>query len=94
MNLKSIASNMTELSIGEYTILFSYSTPVAYHQSGVGYAKTKKFFSRTTSKHISKWLALSGFSAERGDGLREVEQSEIDRILLYFKLVDFRTEVK
>jgi hypothetical protein len=80
MKLNPIRSNMIEVESGDITILFSYKTPVAYHRAGVGYAKTSKYWSRTTSRHISQWLALNGFSAERGDGLREVDQSELDNL--------------
>lgn len=57
LKLRPIASNMTELNTGTYTILFSYQTPVACHKNGEGYYKTDCRFSVTTSKHISKWLA-------------------------------------
>lgn len=85
MNLKPIASNMTELNINkngvEYSILFSYQTPVAFHQAGIGYAKTNKYWSPTTSRHISKWLKLNGFDASRGDGLREVDQETLNGLV-------------
>jgi hypothetical protein len=81
MNLKPMKANMNEIEIGNYTILFSYKTPVAYHLAGVGYAKTKQFWSVTTSRHINQWLKLNGFSEERGDGLREVEQVELDKLI-------------
>ncbi len=59
MNLNPIASNMTEVDLGIYRILFSYKTPVAtifwYGQELVAY-QTEKRWSRTTSKHITKWL--------------------------------------
>ena len=42
MKLNAIGSNRTELTIGDYTVLFSYDTPVAYHLTGVGYFKTDK----------------------------------------------------
>jgi hypothetical protein len=55
MNLKPIASNMTELSLADGTqILFSYQTPVAMLQDNKFY-KTDKKWSVTTSKHIGKW---------------------------------------
>lgn len=81
MNLTPIKANMNEVTVGKYTVLFSYKTPVAYHEAGVGYAKTKKYWSRTTSRHINQWLAINGYSAKRGDGLREVEQEELDTLL-------------
>jgi hypothetical protein len=55
MNLKPIASNMTELNIKGKTILFSYQTPVAgYDEQGA--FRTEDKFSMTTSKHINKYL--------------------------------------
>lgn len=81
MKLNPIGSNMTEVEIGDKTVLFSYKTPVAYHQAGIGYAKTNKFWSVTTSRHINKWLKLNGYSIERGDGLREVDQETLDGLV-------------
>ncbi len=62
MNLKPIASNMTEVSINNGRILFSYSTPVAAVLDGAWY-RTDKRWSVTTSRHINKWL--DGIPAER-----------------------------
>ena len=61
MELKPIASNMTEVSTKTATILFSYSTPVAcYLDNGSGYLngyfRTDKKWSATTTRHINKWL--------------------------------------
>lgn len=81
MKLNPIASNMTEIEVGNKTVLFSYKTPVAYHESGIGYAKTSKYWSVTTSRHINKWLKLNGFDASRGDGLREVDQETLDGLV-------------
>jgi len=81
MKLTPLKSNMTEIEIGDKTILFSYKTPVAYHQAGVGYAKTNKYWSVTTSKHINQWLKMNGFDASRGDQLKEVNQEELDNLV-------------
>lgn len=81
MKLNPIASNMTEIEIGNKTILVSYKTPVAFHEAGVGYAKTNKYWSVTTSRHINKWLKMKGYDASRGDGLREVPQDELDNLV-------------
>ena len=55
MQLKPIASNMTELVLNDGTqVLFSYRTPVASWKDGQFY-KTSKKWSMTTSKHINKW---------------------------------------
>jgi hypothetical protein len=37
-------------------ILYSYNTPVAAYQEGVGFIKTDRHFSRTTSGHINRFL--------------------------------------
>ena len=81
MKLTPIRANMTEVEIGDKTILFSYKTPVAYHETGIGYAKTSKRWSNTTSRHINQWLKLKGYDASRGDGLREVSQDELDNLV-------------
>jgi len=73
MQLIPIKANMTQLNIGEYTILFSYRTPVAFHRSGSGYFKTEKKWSATTSRHINLWL--------HGANAESVPQDEIDAIL-------------
>jgi len=57
MQIKPIASNMTELTTTEGTvILFSYETPVAALLPSGRYARTSKKWSVTTSRHINKWL--------------------------------------
>ena len=57
MTLHPIASNMTELRIENTVILFSYKTPVACCiYPNMEYFKTDCRWSRTTSKHINKWL--------------------------------------
>ena len=56
MKLNQIASNMAEAVFDRYTVLFSYSTPVAAYHANGGYFVTEQKFSQTTSKHINKWL--------------------------------------
>ena len=55
MQIKPIASNMTELQILGMSILFSYQTPVAGWDDK-GAFRTEQNFSATTSKHINKYL--------------------------------------
>ena len=56
MQLRPIASNMTQLDLNNgYQVLFSYQTPVAC-LSDNGYYRTSKKWSVTTSRHINKWL--------------------------------------
>lgn len=56
MNLVNLGSNMNELILGNKSILISYETPVALHIEGMGYIVTEKKWSRTTSRHINKFL--------------------------------------
>lgn len=75
MNLTPLAANMTEVETGKYRVLFSYKTPVAYKILGLSvFYKTNKYWSRTTTRHISKWLASFQYDAP----VVEVEQSAID----------------
>lgn len=52
----SIGSNITEVQVGHNRFLVSYKTPVAAYISGQGFFRTATKWSRTTSKHINKWL--------------------------------------
>lgn len=57
MKVQPLASNMTLLSTDEALVLFSYSTPVAvYDKHNHDYFKTAKWWSKTTTRHINKWL--------------------------------------
>lgn len=56
----AIGSNMTQAEHGDLTILYSYRTPVAFLSPKGGYV-TDKFWSNTTSKHISKFFQLHGY---------------------------------
>jgi len=59
MNLKPLASNKTELTLGDGTqVLFSYQTPVACWINGE-FFKTSKRWSNTTSRHINSWVHLA-----------------------------------
>jgi hypothetical protein len=49
--LKIIASNATEVTIGNTTLYFSYETCVAFSCPS-GNFKTEKRYSQTTSKHL------------------------------------------
>ena len=39
-----------------YRILISYATPVGAFVPGIGYLKTNKRYSRTTTEHLQMWL--------------------------------------
>lgn len=73
LKLKPIGSNQTELHISdEIMVLFSYQTPVAAWVSGRGWIRTDTKYSKTTSKHINKWLGGVG---------TVVPQAEIDNLV-------------
>jgi hypothetical protein len=61
MKIKPIASNMTELTVPNAVVLFSYETPVACESNGT-YYRTEYKWSQTTTRHINKWL--DGVNAE------------------------------
>jgi len=72
MQLIPIGSNQTELHTERATILFSYSTPVAAYVDGK-YIRTGQSYSKTTSKHINRWLA--------GAQAKTVPQTELDALV-------------
>ncbi len=71
MNLRPIKANMTELEIGDKTILFSYQTPVAYYEHGSYYVTNKKW-SRTTSRHVNAWVNGSPVTTVNQETLNEL----------------------
>ena len=73
MQLTPIASNMTEVETDSARVLFSYRTPVAAYVYGVGYVKTDKWWSVTTSRHINKWIDKCT--------VREVSQTYLDNLV-------------
>ena len=73
MQLTPIASNMTEVETDSARVLFSYRTPVAAYVYGVGYVKTDKWWSVTTSRHINKWIDNCT--------VREVSQTYLDKLV-------------
>ena len=77
MNLNPIRQNMNEVEIGNKTILFSYKTPVAYHDEFGNY-KTRKRWSVTTSRHINQWLRSYNIDPVTTE---EVDQEILDNLL-------------
>lgn len=55
MKLRNVGSNMTEVLVNGYTVLFSYETPVAA-LTPQGWVRTSHKWSQTTTRHINKWL--------------------------------------
>ena len=79
MKLNPIASNMTEVEVGNKKVLFSYKTPVAYvsyEDEKCCFFRTSKYWSATTSRHINKWLrSFSNAIA------REIDQEILDGLV-------------
>jgi hypothetical protein len=60
MRIRRINStHATEVTVGDNTVLVSYSTPVAARVVGHGYCRTAQHYSQTTTKHINAWLRES-----------------------------------
>ena len=77
VKLKQIGSNMTVLTLNSGTdVLFSYETPVAGHW-GMGYFETDTKFSKTTSRHINKYLD--------GETAEVLPQKEIEDLVALLK---------
>ena len=77
MKLKLIGANQTEVQLSDHyetQIFFSYEQAVCVRTYFYCYVTTEKY-SRTTSKHINKWVAnLSNI-------IKMVPQSEIDKLV-------------
>jgi len=56
MQLRQLGSNQSKLTFADgREVFFSYETPVAAFIPSLGYVKTSKKWSRTTSRHISNF---------------------------------------
>jgi len=82
MKLYPLGANMTEVVTAHAAILFSYQTPVAAYSSELGYLRTSKHWSSTTSRHINKWF--KGMNLESKDA-REMGQEFFDSLTLGVK---------
>ena len=56
MKITDQGPNWTEIEINSNYVLFSYKTPVAIRYRGGKIVVTDKFHSKTTSKHINRWI--------------------------------------
>lgn len=64
--IEILKSNCILLYTDNFTILYSYNTPVAcYEYETRKYYRTNRFHSVTTSKHINQWLGTN--QAEQKD---------------------------
>ena len=80
MELQSRAKNRTVLIFnnGITEILFSYDTPVAGYSDKLGFVKTNKWYSSTTTRHINKYLTDANVNPKEA---KEVSQSTINDLL-------------
>jgi hypothetical protein len=62
LSLVNLGEHVNMLNLPNGSVLFSYSTPVAAYVSGRGWMRTATQYSKTTTKHINKWL--DGVNAE------------------------------
>jgi hypothetical protein len=76
MKIKTISKNLNVVSNDHVALCFSYETPVAGYNSEIGFFKTKKFWSMTTTKHINKFLAEYNVPANK---VMELDQEEINQ---------------
>jgi len=74
MKLTPIAANQTEVSYNDGTqVFFSYRTPVAAYLPEKGYVRTATYWSKTTSRHINKWL-------QNVNNVSEIDQGVLDNL--------------
>ena len=77
MKIKLLGANQTEVQLSDHyetQIFFSYEQAVCVRNANGCFVTTEKY-SRTTSKHINKWVAnLSNI-------IKMVPQSEIDNMV-------------
>lgn len=74
--IKKTAATLASFDDGR-TVLFSYETPVAFFKSGVGFRKTEKYHSNTTSKHINQWLRSEGLDPKK---VKTVSQADMESV--------------
>ena len=57
MKLTRIGYNQTLINLNNGAeVFFSYDTPVAGYHPELGYIRTDEYYSKTTSRHINKYL--------------------------------------
>ena len=82
MKIKQIGSNQTQVhtnskEYGDMTILYSYTTPVAVKIiSTQEVYRTSAWFSKTTTRHINKWLEFTPESQ-----INEMSQPNIEAMI-------------
>ena len=77
MKLTPIAANRNVISYDNGTeIFFSYSTPVAGYDPELGYIKTDRWYSSTTTRHINKYLDVNKAQEVSQDLINNLSQSK------------------
>ena len=81
MKLKQRTATISVVTFpNDVEVLFSYNTPVAGYHPDLGYVRTKKYYSQTTSRHINK------YQQSRYQGLdahfTSVDQEVIDNLVV------------
>ena len=77
MKIKLLGANQTEVQLSDHyetQIFFSYEQAVCVRNADGCFVTTEKY-SRTTSKHINKWIA------NLSNVIKMVPQSEIDNMV-------------
>lgn len=73
MKIKQLGSNQMLMCMSDIEILFSYETPVAGHSDKLGWFRTNKKYSVTTSRHINRYL--------NGNDVVTISSEEIEKLL-------------
>ena len=80
MKLTPIAANQTLVSYNNGSeVFFSYSTPVAGYSPELGYVRTTTYYSKTTSRHINKYLDVKNHNLDCT--FESVNQEVIDNLV-------------
>lgn len=80
MKIQPVGPNQTQLVIGDLTVFFSYETPVAAQSAKLGWIRDAHKYSKTTSRHVNKWL--DGITARELS--TETFRAEIEREMSRF----------
>ena len=85
MKLHSFATNRTLLSFDDGSeVFFSYDTPVAGYSRKLGYIKTNRWYSSTTTRHINKYFHdvwKSSLNSYREEDVSTVDQDVINKLV-------------
>lgn len=72
--LKVLSPNFTEVTIGDLTLYFSYSTPVAFHFPGSGYVCRENDWGPTTGKHLNTIEPRKEYRLKSADFERRLDE--------------------